>query len=179
VEEVEVATLQLRWTLLRAACCAAVVLSGCSGSTTEEHGSVADVYGTAVRWLVDDVGDAERPEPERVFLEATGEDAIPLEVQVEVINRLEADMAVRFIDTREEAVEATEPGDPIRDEGILIGLGPVNDIERSPVRLQVDRYRNVQDVVAYELTLERRGGNWRVTGGARTLPVPGDLGLDT
>jgi hypothetical protein len=178
-EEVGVATLQLRSTLLRAGCCSAIVLSGCGGGSVED-GSVADVYGAAVRWLVEEVGDADRPDPERVFLEATGEDAIPLEVQVEVINRLEDDMAVRFIDTREEAVEASEPGDPIRDAGVLIGLGPVTDIDRPPVRLHVDRYRNVRDVVAYELVLERRAGDWQVAGEPEPLPVPDeDLGLDT
>lgn len=156
----------------------AVTLSGgCGADTSVEDGSIAGLYSAAVRWLVEEANEGEAPAPERAFIEAVGEERIPLEVQAEVVSQLKDVMPVRFIDAREEAIVLEEPGDPIRDGGVLLGLGEVTDIDRSPVRLYVDRYRDVYDVVAYELLLERRGGTWQVTGEPRTVPVEGGRGI--
>jgi len=153
-----------------------VLAGGCAGGTSAEDGSVAAAYQVAVEWLVEEGGDPGAPLPERVFIEAVGEDGIPLEVQAELVNELQDLMAVRFIDAREEAIELTEPGDPIREGGVLLGLGDV-DADRSPVRLYADRYRDVHDVVAYELLLERRGRTWRLAEEPREVPVADERGL--
>ena len=150
---------------------AAIVLIGCSGDTSTHDESVAEIYATAIQWLLDDGDVAAGTTDVRVFIEASGDEPIPLEVQAGVVNRLEDSMAVRFIDARDEAIDTSEPGDPVREDGFLIGLGPITDTERVPVGLYADRYRDVRDIVAYELALDRRGGDWQVTGTPERVPV--------
>jgi hypothetical protein len=168
----------VRSVVLRLGLVAAALLGGCGDGTSAEEGSIADLYSAAIRWLVEDGSEGESPAPERVFIEAVGEEGIPLEVQAEVVTQLKDVISVRFIDAREEAIVFEEPGDPIREDGVLLGLGDVPDIDRSPVRLYADRYRDVYDVVAYELLLERRGGTWQVTGEPREVRLETDRGLD-
>jgi len=167
----------VRAVVLRLGLVAAVLFGGCRDGTSAEEGSIAGLYSAAVRWLVEEANEGESPAPERVFIEAVGEEGIPLEVQAEVVSQLKDVISVRFIDAREEAIVIDEPGDPIRDGGVLLGLGDVTDIDRSPVRLYADRYRDVYDVVAYELLFDRRGGTWQVTGEPREVPVENDRGL--
>lgn len=164
---------RLRSTLL-CAVTAAVVVSGCGDGGSRQDESVAEIYSAAIRWLVDDASDARPAALDKVFLEAVGEEPIPLSVQAEVVSQLEDATAVRFIDTREEAIDTSEPGDPVRDDGVLIGLGPVGDIGRQPVRVYVDRYLDARDVVAYEIGLERTDGRWQVAGEPEHVPVDDD-----
>jgi hypothetical protein len=159
---------------------AALLLIGCSGDTSTRDESVAEIYAVAIQWLLDDGGVAAGTTDERVFIEAVGDEPIPLEVQADVVNRLEDSMVVRFIDARDEAIDTSMPGDPVREGGFLIGLELMTDAERQPVHLYADRYRDVRHVVAYELALDRRGGDWQVTGTPERVSVddarraPGD-----
>lgn len=163
---------RLRSTLL-CAVTVAVAVSGCeSGSHQDE--SVAEIYSAAIRWLVDDASDERPASFEKVFVEAVDEDPIPLAVQAEVVRRLEDETAVRFIDTREEAIDSAEPGDPVRDDGMLIGLGPVGDTGHRPVRVYAERYLDLIDVVAYEIGLELTDGRWQVAGVPGRMPVDND-----
>jgi len=165
---------RLHATLLRAGVTAAVVVSGCGDGGSRQDESVAEIYSAAIRWLVDDGRDARPSAFDRVFIEAVDEEAIPLVVQTEVVSRLEDAIAVRFIDAREEAIDTSEPGDPVRDDSVLIGLGPVRDVEHQPLRVYADRYLNVRDVVAYEIGLEQTDGRWQVAGEPRRVPVEDD-----
>ena len=153
---------------------AVAVLSGCGDGTTARDESTGELYAVVIRWLVEDASNTQRSGLKTIFVEGIGEAPIPLGVEAEVVNRLDDAMTVRFIDSREEAIDTSEPGDPVRDEGVLIGLGSVPDVQRSRVRLYVDRYRNVSDVAAYEMALERRGGTWRVTGEPTPVPIRDD-----
>lgn len=167
------ATTLLRSALLRAGIAAAVVLTGCGDGTSARDEAEVEIYVAAIRWLVGNEPDVQAAAQERLFIEAAGEEAIPLGVQAELVTRLEdeGELAVRFIDTREEAIDTLEPADPVRDDGVLIGLGPLPDIARTPVRLYAERYREVRDVVAYEIVLERRDGRWQVTGEPQRVRV--------
>lgn len=164
------ATTTLRSRLLSAGLTLAVLASGCGGEPRRDDPEVG-IYAAAIRWLVEDRwGDAEGPFEEPVYVETIGADEdIPLEIQAGVVERLEDFATVRFIDAREEAVETSKPRDPIRGEGLLVGLGPVPPGQGTPVRLYADRYTDVEDVVAYELVIERAEGGWRVAG--RPEPV--------
>jgi len=107
---------------------------------------------------------------QRVFVEAVDDAVIPLSVQIDVVNRLEETLAVRFIDSRQEAIDTALPGDPVRDGGILVGLGAIVDIEKPPASLYGDRYRDIRDVVAYSLLLDRGQDGWQVSGEPHRLP---------
>lgn len=155
---------------MRVAAVTAALLAGCGDASGQEQ-TAAEIYAAAIRWLVDDGRDSEPVEGERVFVESVDEAGIPLAVQADVVNLLEDELSVRFIDAWEEAIDTAEPGDPVRDAGVLIGLGAVDVEERSPVRIYVDRYRHLLDVAAYDMLIERRAGRWRVTGDPRPVPV--------
>jgi hypothetical protein len=136
-----------RSVLLGSAIAAAVALAGCGDATTARERSAAEIYTAVIRWMVADDAGTERT----VFVEAAGGDHIALGVQADVVGRLEDSVEVRFIDTREEAIDTSEPADPVRDGGVLIGLGPLRDLDRASVRVYADRYRDLRDVVAYEI----------------------------
>ena len=159
------------WILLGGAIAAAVALAGCGDDTSARDQATAEIYTTVIRWMVADAGEASASAEDKVFVETAGDERIALAVQADVVGRLEDAMEVRFIDTREEAVETSEVADPVRDGGVLIGLGTLRDIERSSVHVYADRYRDLRDVVAYEIILERSGGRWQVTGDPARVEV--------
>ena len=86
---------------------------------------------------------------------------IALDVQLGVVLALEEWATIRFIDEFEEAIVSGEPDQPVRDGGVLIGLGDVPDGTAS-VDLIADRYERADQLIAYDLTLQRRGGEWSV-----------------
>lgn len=153
---------------------AAVVLAGCGDGTSARDTAVADVYTAVIRWLVFDEADGDAGRERMVFVEATGGERIALGVQADVVGGLEDSVEIRFIDTREEAIDTSEPADPVRDGGVLVGLGPVRDLERARVHVYADRYRDLRDVVAYEIILERSDGRWRVSGDPKRVEIDDD-----
>lgn len=87
---------------------------------------------------------------------------IPIDVQLGVVLELEEWATIRFIDELEEAIDTGAPNEPVRDEGILVGVGQVPD-GTATVEVIADRYEHADALIAFELTLERRGGDWAVT----------------
>jgi hypothetical protein len=164
------ATTRLGTSLVRAGLVLVILASGCRDGPGRDDPNVG-IYAAAIQWLVDDrhgnAGVASGPES--VYVEAIGDERISLEVQAGVVERLEDVAKVRFIDAREEAIDISAPGDPVRREGLLVGLGPVRPGEGSGVLLYAHRYADADDVVAYELVLERAEGRWQVAG--RPEPV--------
>lgn len=152
----------------------ALALTACSPSSPE-HERDAAVYESIVRWLMDrDIPPPDEP-PLHLFFEELGNETIPLEVQVELIERLEEDANVRFIDAREEAVDADDPAMPVHDGGALVGLGAVP--ADGPPSVRVDVYRSVEQASAYRFELSGSGANWRISGEPELLP-PEDLMID-
>lgn len=84
---------------------------------------------------------------------------ISLQVQVELVSRFEArGYDLRFLDGAEEALDEAEPNVPVRDGGLLVGLGPIPEGRRVDVRAEV--YRSLADLDAYRFSLARWGGVW-------------------
>ncbi len=62
----------------------------------------------------------------QVFVEPLGDGyVIDLAVQARVVTALETVARVRFIDHRAEAIDEDQPGQPVREGGLLVGLGPI------------------------------------------------------
>ena len=149
-----------------------VVLSAatCSTGPTGDDDRNAAVYAEVVRWLLTaEVGSTDsdvpafEPEDERpVFIEPIGPDGIDLEVQVGVIDRLQDLAVVRFVDTRDEALDMSEPHVPVRDEGVLIALGVITD--DLPTVVRGERYLDNTDIAAFRFTMQSRAGDWEVFG---------------
>jgi hypothetical protein len=160
---------------------------GCSSQSSSEV-RAAEVYDTAIRWMASERADD--PEPLRVFVEPRGEGAsIGLDVQAEVI-KLSADVAdVRFIDVRDEALVETDStvatSDPnavepvvvmrtVRDDGMLIRLGPVIE-DGARLNLDIDRWVADEQFTTLEFVLRDSGGQWQVVG---SPVVTGSLDLE-
>ncbi len=161
---------------------ALVALAGCGDDASD--GEVADervdaeVYAAIISWFADrqpPPTDAAEDALPVVFLDSL-DDEIAIEVQVEVLAALEDELAVRFIDTDEEAIDDGLDGDPVRAEGLLLRLGPIVDRD-GRMEVDVERYEGAeQDPARYRIVVESSGGVWRVVGEPEALPPPESSG---
>ena len=149
----------------RLAWLAPLALWSCScGSPNEDEIRASAVYHEVVRWLVDDAGAATDDEPMAVFIEPRGEGAaISLDVQAELIDATKDIADVRFLDERDEGLVEEEGTIVVKDDGILIRLGPVIE-EDSPVLLDVDIWESEDTFSELRFELRRFGSTWAVQG---------------
>lgn len=133
----------------------------------------AFIYAAAVRHLVEEDGD----EPKRIYVldravsgaadasgPAEGEGTpIPQGVQDRVREELALLGRVVFISDRDDVINPESKGGRVRNDGILITLGPV---PTGPDRVEVEAssYRGLLGGTWQTLVLERRGLRWQVTG---------------
>jgi hypothetical protein len=154
---------------------AVAVLAAACGDETATEGPVARssaIQAAAIRAVAEDrlpdVGEAGPDGP--LFLVGNDDRTIELEVQVGVIERLDDWATVRFIDSIEEAVVTDDPEEPVRGDGLLLGLGTIPDGDRTVV-VPVTVHDGPGRATAYEVTVSRRGGDWVVIGPLRSVPV--------
>jgi hypothetical protein len=149
----------------RLAWLALIPLCSCSfGSANEDEIRASAVYDEVVRWLVDDAGGATAEEPMSVFIEPRGEgSAISLDVQAELIDATKDIANVRFLDERSEGLIDEEGVVVVKDEGILIRLGPVVE-DDSHVLLDVDIWESEDTFREVRFELRRSGRTWSVQG---------------
>ncbi len=123
----------------------------------------AAVYNSVLTWVLDGepgVGAGERPDW-TLFVAPRSEIEIDLDVQVAVVEALDSSIFVRFIDERTEAVHENVADNAVRDDGILVGLGAVEQ-EGDIVEVYVDRYQNANEVEAWWIILRRSGNVWQL-----------------
>jgi len=151
-----------------------VVAASCTSGADDlatDDGRIAAVYGSILDWVLDEEpGRSADEEPDWVlFVASRSEEQVDLDVQVAVVKALEPRVFVRFIDERLEAVEVDDENEPVRDGGLIVGLGAV--AEGGSVEVYVDRYRNTADVEAWLVTVRRAGATWEIVGS----PSPTDV----
>lgn len=106
--------------------------------------------------------DDEADTPPIVFVAALGETGLSLDDQVHVIDALAETHDIRFVDTKDAAVDSDLPDAPTRDDAILIGLGPMRTEPPHTVRVEV--YLDANDVTGHLVTVELdRHDDWIVT----------------
>jgi hypothetical protein len=132
----------------------------------------AAVYESILDWMLDEEpGISIDQNPEWVlFVGSRSEGQIDLDVQVAVVEALEPRIFVRFIDERSEAVDVDSENEPVRDRGLLVGLGAVAEQGES-VEVYADRYRRAGDVEAWLVTVRRAETMWEIVGS----PLPTDV----
>lgn len=146
-----------------------VVGAGCDGSGDDETGRDAEVYVAAIRDVL-----AGQPGPEDpdvlpvVYVVAVGESEIPADIQADVAADLDGDADIRFADERSEAVLEHEDHMPVRNDGVLLAVGPV-PADTEPVHMDVEIYRSDDDWSKVELTIARGSSQWTVTS---SVPLP-------
>jgi hypothetical protein len=134
------------------------VLAGCGEDGGTGDRRVVDAYIVVVEWVLAQAEFAPDPtldEMSPVFVESLGSGEIDLEVQVEIVSHFEPVVNIRFIDTRTEALDEFEAGAPVRDGGLLLGLGPVP--VAGPIDIRGEVYRTVDQVVGYRFRVARSG----------------------
>lgn len=133
------------------------VLAGCGDDGGNGDSRVVDAYIVVVEWVLAEAEFAPDPtvgEMSPVFVESLGP-GVDLEVQVEIVRHFEPVVDIRFIDTRSEALDEFEFGAPVRDGGLLLGLGPVP--VAGPIDIRGEVYRTVDRVVGYRFRVARSG----------------------
>jgi hypothetical protein len=145
---------------------AGLVLAGLlAGCSSEEGGEDLDrrveIYGLMLDWIL---------EREEFPVVATEPDATPtvfvdhlarqidLDVQVGLVARYEDRFELRFVDALSEAVDDEEPQAPVRNDGVLVGLGSIPDT--SPFLVRAEVYRDQRSLDAFRFDLVRWGGDW-------------------
>ncbi len=79
-----------------------------------------------------------------VFVAEAGDGAeLTIEVQVATVDAVHDDVDVRFVDDREEAIDTDADGSPLKEPGVLLGLGPIPADD--PVVVEVERYVDESD----------------------------------
>jgi len=156
---------------------ALVILVACgSASPSSGQARAAAVYSAVIEWVVGPVAPDETP---TVYVLPRDGHQLSLEVQTEVINALAPLAKLRFIDEQDEALvdddEAPDGAGPplVRDEGILLRLGPVPE-RGNRVRVDVDRYVR-GGFESWTLDVASSGDDlWSVETPASTPPTSAD-----
>ena len=134
------------------------------GAANEDEIRASEVYEEVVRWLVADAGGSTPEEPMAVFIEPRGEGvAISLDVQAELVDVAKDVASIRFLDERSEGLVDEDGVVKVKDDGILIRLGPVVE-DDSHVLLDVDVWESVDTFDELRFELRRSGRTWSVQG---------------
>jgi hypothetical protein len=131
--------------------------AACTNPAAISEEADAAIYATVIRWFAAGV-DPTNP----VFLDGQAGVEIELAVQADVLRLLDDLESARFIDALAEAVDETAPGAPVRDNGILVRLGPISDGES--VSVAAGQYVSADETTTYTFTLGRHRGVWEIEG---------------
>jgi hypothetical protein len=85
-----------------------------------------------------------------------------LEVQAEVIERLEERASVRFVDTQQQAVDAKVEDEPALDGGVLLRLGRV-PAQGDEIQVAAERYQRTDDWTAMRFLVRSHDAGWAAT----------------
>jgi hypothetical protein len=142
-----------------------VALGACGSNDPQTNERDPGVYAAAIEAVATEpLGRIASGDDDQLVVYAVAADednGISLDVQAAVAEQLEDVITVRFVDKRSEAVDDSEPSEPVLEEGVLVVLGrvpsgpsPSVDTERYVDRNHIDRMR---------VDLQRTGDDWKVT----------------
>ena len=136
---------------------------GCGGPSKDEAARDAQVYVATIQTVLQE---QPAPDPEGelpvVYVVGAGDKKIAAKVQAEVAAALVDDAKIRFADERSDALLEDEDGQPVRDKGVLVAIGPVAP-DKDPVRVEVEVYRSAADSSMRVVTVGMRSSQWTVT----------------
>ncbi len=144
--------------LVAAALLAAFVVAACDGDDTVTSGAVgsADAITAVVAWqaggrepVLDDNGDERIPV---IFVVAVDGAAIDVGVQADVAAATADWATVRFADDVADTFDADVEGEPVRDDGVMLLVGPMPQPARS-IELELVRYYAADDGEPFTLEI--------------------------
>lgn len=137
---------------------AALLLAACGSDDAADDREVgaADVYTAVVRWelgehppTTNEAGEEELPV---IYLASSGGGTVDVGVQADVVEATNDEAVVRFADDGSEAIDADEPGEPVKDDGVMFIVGAMEDGETT-IDIVVDRYRSLDDDVTLRMRI--------------------------
>lgn len=136
------------------------IVAACDDSASGPS-PTAQVVEAVVRVAADDVApDPDRPDALPVVYVVSGSDEpFSARVQASVASAVNDDVDVRFADARDESLESEQPGQPVRDGGVLALVGKVV-AEENPMTVDVELYRSTTQFSRRVVTFDRRGEAW-------------------
>jgi hypothetical protein len=146
-------------------CVGALVVAACGDSDGgENQPSRTDAYTVMIDWLLanSDVEFGEHCESRVVFVEAMGPNGIALDDQVGLVNEYDDALDLRFIDSREEAIDDAAELFAVRDDCVLIGFGPM--AAGPSVEVRAETYQHSDAVSAFRFDLSSLSGSWVIAG---------------
>jgi hypothetical protein len=140
--------------------------AGCgTGDGPDKQAKVtnAAIYAQVVAHSLDG---ADADKPPLVFVRPDPGQVIDLEIQAEVVRRLDDVAKIRFVDDADDVVLADEPFKPVRDQAMVV---TVSDIQRTGSRAEVavERYVDILHILDRCLALRRVAGEWTVDDDAK------------
>jgi hypothetical protein len=116
----------------------------------------ADAIRAIVAWqaddqetVLDDRGEAGLPV---IFVVAGDGTTIDVGVQADVASAMVDTATVRFADDVGDAFDPDVDGEPVRDDGVMLLVGPIPEARRTIV-VDVDRYHTVDDWEALQMEI--------------------------
>ena len=149
----------------------ALAVTGCGRSPQGAGGPEADgaAYIAALRPFLPQPAPEPRPEKRAVvFVLPLDGEALPLELQIEVVGAFADDYDVRFVDDIDAAIDERGAHHPPQEGGLLIGVGPVT--ADPPHTTRVELYWNDEAVEGHVMTLAEADDGWSVVGDDPVTP---------
>ena len=148
-----------------AAMATTLAVGSCGSGDPSEHEREANIYAAVIQALAPDESTdagAEADELDRVIYAGSldEEHTISLEVQATVVEMLEDFATLRFVDEKAEAIDDTDDGEPVLEDGVLVLLGSVLT-GRSP-SIDAERYVDLDDDEHFRISLERSDNEWSI-----------------
>lgn len=144
----------------------ALLVGSCTSSETNKpdpNARIIDIYSATIESVASHMGTPVEPtdKPKLIFINNQSDSSISAEVQLGVVLSLEDWATIRFIDDLEEAIDASQPSSPPKNEGMLIGLGNISSGETA-TRIYADAYLSDQETWVFDVALRFRGGEWQL-----------------
>jgi ABC-type Fe3+-hydroxamate transport system substrate-binding protein len=135
--------------------------SGSSGEGTSSRES--DVYAAIVVAVAADEPHDEETKPIVYVSPFPNEKAIPLDVQVSVVDSVADDAVVRFVDKEEQAINKSSDNQSVIDDGVLVRVGPVPE-DGTTVTVPAELYHDENTIMPTEFKVTQGSdGSWVAT----------------
>ncbi len=141
--------------------CFAIATGACgSGDDNVVDGddvTPAGVYSAIIQWeveqqepVVDERGNIELPV---IFVASAGGGTIDIGVQAAVVEAMVDTATIRFADDPDDAVDPNEPGEPVRQDGVMFVVADIPPPAPS-IDVTAVRYATVDDAPTWEFVVE-------------------------
>jgi hypothetical protein len=98
-----------------------------------------------------------------IYVAASDGSKIAANVQATVAHATVDVATVRFADARDEALKMDDESEPVRDQGILLSVAPIEPDATEQMTIEVESYRSLGDHEMWLLTVDAAGDGATIT----------------